>query len=217
MVTQIPYGTRYLIVTCFDRSDSQFKGLYDASRLLGRHPSVCHHHWEGQKLDLPRRRTLQWVLLSGHGAETMARIGDNRSRRLCPGDVRLPSDCSLYLLGCHQGCREIRAEWAAATGVPAERVLGCCGETDSALSTLLLLHAVRDGIETIPRRFPTWMEANDYFRCWFPEARRVYQACNMEYAAALEVFSRTVDVRPFEDFLSVGEEYLSHLSGLDRA
>ena len=78
---KIPYGTRYLLITCSDPADRQFRGIAEACSLLAKTDGVHHLPWDGEALVLSRRRTLRWVVISGHGAERNARITDGHRRR----------------------------------------------------------------------------------------------------------------------------------------
>jgi hypothetical protein len=209
----IPYGTRYLLLTCTDPADRQFRGVASACGLLARTAGMHHLAWDGdgEPLDLAPRGSLQWVAVSGHGAERTARISDGHRRRLLPRDLTLPPGVDLYLLACYQGRPEIRDQWVNETG---GRVHGCDGETESALSTLLLLGLLDDGPESIGRWFGRWREANDRLRPHFPEMRRLYRARGKEWVIALEAIRDAVDLGPFGAMLAVAARHASVLSGL---
>ena len=113
---RIPYGTRYLLITCSDPADRQFRGIAEACSLLAKTDSMHHLPWDGEALVLSRRRTLRWVVVSGHGAERTAWISDGDRRRLHPQDLELPPGVDLYLLACYQGRPETREGWAEETG-----------------------------------------------------------------------------------------------------
>ena len=211
----VPHGTRYLLLTCADPADRQFRGVAAACRLLAHTEGVHHLAWDGdgEPLALSRRRTLHWVVVSGHGAERTARISDGHRRRLLPRDLELPPGVDLYLLACHQGREENRRRWADQTQAD---VHGCEGETESALSTLLLLGLLDDGPQSIGRWFPRWRQANDGLRPHFPEMRRLYRAKGKDWPAALEAIRDTVDLGPFDDILAVAKRRPEILSGLGR-
>ncbi len=210
----IPYGTRYLMVTCFDRANRQFRGVHEAARLLHQKQGVHHHHWSGRKLGLGRRRTLVWTVVSGHGADGEARISAGSGTQLEPADLALPPESQMFLLGCYQGRESLRTRWAQATGITPEQVHGCSGETDSLLSAVFLLNLVEHGLDRTRHWFRRWAEANHYFRTWFPVARRTYEEQGADFIATLTRFAEEVDVSPYEDFLAVGFKYPSYLSHL---
>ena len=179
--------------------------------MLAKTDGVDHLVWDGEALALSRRRTLRWVIVSGHGAERTARIGDGHRRRLLPQDLELPPGVDLYLLACYQGRREIRDRWADETG---GHVHGCGGETESALSTLLLLGLLEDSPDSIRRWFLRWREANDRLRPHFPQMRRLYRAKGKDWTAALRAIRDIVDLGPFADLLAVAARRTEILSGL---
>ena len=100
---KVPHGSRYLLITCADANDGQFRGVAQACGLLAKAHGVHHLAWDGGPLQLTRRRTLRWVAVSGHGAEGDARVSDGRGRSLCPRDLQLAPGVDLYLLACYQG------------------------------------------------------------------------------------------------------------------
>ncbi len=210
----IAHGTRYLIINCSEPSDAQFRGIQEASDLLGRLPRAQKSTWNGNAIALGGRRGLRWILISGHGAEESARLSDGGKSALAPGDLSLPDDCVLYLLGCYQGRENLRLQWAAATGGDKTRVHGCCGETESALSTLLLLNLLDHGPETMDHWFSKWIDANDYLRSWFPLMRKTYREKRMDFISTLQGIKGRVDLSPVEDFVSVGTMYPELLSNL---
>ena len=210
----IAHGTHYLIVNCSEPSDPQFRGVQEASDLLGRLPRALKLTWKGNTIALRRRRGLRWILISGHGAEESARLSDGGNNALAPGDLSLPDDCVLYLLGCYQGREILRAQWAAATGGDNTRVHGCRGETESALSTLLLLNLLDHGPETMDQWFSKWIDANNYLRSWFPMMRKTYREKRMDFMSALQSIKARVDLGPVEEFVSVGTRYPELLSNL---
>jgi hypothetical protein len=210
----VPHGTRYLIVACSEPSDPQFRGIQEAGDLLGRLPQALKFPWNGKALALERRKVLRWILISGHGAEESARLSDGRNNALTPGDLLLPKGCGLYLLGCYQGKEYLKSQWAEATGGDHKRIHGCGGETESALSTLLLLNLLDDGPETIAHWFSRWIEVNDYLRSWFLIMRRTYREKRMDFLSSLKDIEGRVDLAPVEDFVSVGKRYPELLSNL---
>jgi hypothetical protein len=208
---KIPYGTRYLLLTCADLEDRQFRGIAEACSMLAKTDGVHHLPWNGEPLALSRRRTLRWVVVSGHGAERTAWISDGHRRRLHPQDLELPPGVDLYLLACYQGRRDIRERWADETGGD---VHGCDGETESALSTLLLIGLLEDDPRSIHRWFGRWRQANDRLRPHFPEMRRIYRAKGKDWPTALQAIRDIVDLGPFADILAVATRRTEILSGL---
>ena len=210
----IPYGTRYLIVTCSEISDAQFRGIHQAGDLLGRSPLLLKKMWNGEAIELNRRRVLKWVLVSGHGADEKARLSDGRNNALTPRHLSLPQRCKLYLLGCYQGKEKLRSQWALATGCDPSHVYGCRGETESALSTLFLLNILDDGLDRADYWFQRWIEVNDYLRSWFPQMRNIYRENQMNFLSSLQSIARRVDLAPIEDFIRVGTKHPDLLSAL---
>ena len=209
---KIPHGTRYLLITCAEPTDGQSRGVAQACRLLAKADGVHHLAWAGGRpLQLGRRRTLRWVVVSGHGAEGEARISDGRGRHLYSRDLPLPRGIDLYLLACYQGQETIRQKWAAKTKAT---VHGCEGETESALSTLFLLALLEHGPESAAHWFARWREANDRLRPHFPEMRRLYEERGKDFAAALDAIGAVVDLGPLHDILAVAKRYAPILSGL---
>ena len=207
----IPYGTRYLLITCSDPTDRQFRGIAEACSLLAKTDGVHHLPWDGEALVLSRRRTLRWVVISGHGAERTAWISDGHRRRLYPRDLELPPGVDLYLMACHQGHDANRQRWVSETGGD---VHGCEGESESALSTLFLLGLLDHGPEGIRRWFDRWRQANDRLRQHFPQMRSLYRAKGKDWSAALEEIRNAVDLGPFDDILTVAKRRPEILSGL---
>ena len=210
----IPYGTRHMAITCPRKTDSQFRGIHDALELLERQRRLHHYQWRGTPTDLSRRRVLQWVVVSGHGTANMARLSGGHQNTIDPGDLILPRNTNLFPLGCHQGRAELREQWANGSGLDLDRVFGCQGETDSALSTMFLLNLLESGMQSAMFWFERWDAANSHFRQRFPEIRDVYQESGSDYLTAFSRISKDLDLTPFDDFLSVGSKYpacLSHL------
>ena len=128
---KIPYGTRYLLLTCAGPADRQFRGIAEACSMLARTDDVHHLPWDGEALILSRRRTLRWVVVSGHGAERTARVSDGHRSRLLPRDLTLPpgvDTLSRRIFGLlHSGvddrvagiCLALLALLAAVTAVAA--------------------------------------------------------------------------------------------------
>ena len=214
----IPHGTRLLLVTT-TAVDRQFAGIVKACREIGR-KKACHHlAFQGRSLDLRHRSALSWVVISGHGSEKAARIGTDRSKKiaerpLMPEDLLLPSRCCLLLLSCYQGRKALGALWSEGTGVSRARVMGCCGETESALSTLFLLHILAEGPDGLLHWFENWVEINDRLRPHFPLARRIYQQNHGRFLDTLTALGERVDMGRYGDFLSLTGEYGDYLDAL---
>ena len=212
----VPFGTRNLFIRCSD--DRQFRGILRLLRELKRSAGSCSLEWMGAAADLSRRRVLRRVLISGHGSPNQAGFELDSARALKPGDLRLPEQSSLYLMGCYQGRQRQRIGWAAGTGVEAKRVLGCTGETESALSTCLLLHLREDGVESIDRWFPVWIRCNDAARPFFPMIRAVYTRTGADPIAALAELKAAGNLdalfREFEAFLGVITRSPAYLTDL---
>ena len=211
---KIPYGTRYLIITCANSKDKQFRGIYDVSKLLNKRKGIYHHKWEGNSLFLSRRRVLKWVVISGHGAKNYARLSDGHKNRLYPKNLSLARDIDLFLLGCYQGKEKIKKKWAQETGLFFNNVHGSKDDTESALSTLFLLNVFEHGPDKAGLWFNRWIKANNYFSIWLTEIRRLYKANNLDFLVTLDKISHKVNLKPFDDFLLVGKKYPLHISQL---
>jgi hypothetical protein len=212
----IPFGTRNLFIRCSD--DKQFGGILRLLEELKRSPASYSLEWTGVPADLSRRRVLRRVLISGHGSPDQAGFELESAQALRPRDLRLPVESNLYLMGCYQGAESQRLGWVTGSGVDVERVWGCAGETESALSTCLLLHLLEDGTESIDRWFPVWVRCNDAARPYFPVIREVYTRTGADPVAALAELKAAGDLEPlfrdFEEFLGVihrSPDYLTDL------
>ncbi len=205
-----PVGTRTLLVGCFGPQDRQFVGIAALLAVLGRRPR-CHSLVAGgASLTLRRRRLLSAVLLAGHGAEDRPRLSGTDCA-LTPERVQLPARAELYLLGCHQGRPELLRAWARGTGLPPQQVHGCEGETDTALSTCLLLHLLEDGVDALARWFPEWVRCNKGLRPHFTLMRRIYQSCGRDGPATLAALSEMLDLAPWEEFVEVVRRHPDYL------
>jgi hypothetical protein len=213
----VPHGTRTLLIGC--GRDKQFNGIlrvmHEVSRSPGSHLLL---RWSRPE-DLSRRRVLERVLISGHGSPTEAGFELSTERELRPADLRLPSGAGLYLIGCYQGRNEQRLAWAAGTGLKDSRIRGCTGETESALSTCLLLHLLEDGPDSIDRWFPLWRRCNDAFRPHFPLIREVYSQKAGDPLAALDQLKTEgildAPFRKFEEFLGIIGRRPTYLTNLN--
>jgi hypothetical protein len=212
----VPYGIHTLYLSCSDQG--QFRGIRTLFDTLGRLPAAHTLDWRGEPLDLHRRRSLDWALISGHGRPVAAGFQLSPAGDAGPQSLRLPGRARLYLLGCYQGRRPQRLAWAEGTGVGADRVFGCEGETESALSTCLLLHLLEGGPESIERWFAVWSRCNDAFRPHFLRIRNAYARAGADPLAALAELkvSGNLDClfRDFEEFLAVIERRPACLTGL---
>jgi hypothetical protein len=212
----VPFGIRNLFIRCSD--DKQFRGILRLLQEMKRSPDSHSLEWTGGATDLSRRRVLGRVLISGHGSPNQAGFELDSAGALKPGDLRLPGQSNLYLMGCYQGRQRQRLSWALGTGVDPKRVWGCAGETESALSTCLLLHLLEDGAESLDRWFPVWIRCNDAARPFFPLIREVYAQTGADPIAALAELraERNLDAlfREFEGFLGVVTRRPAYLTDL---
>jgi hypothetical protein len=212
----VPFGTHSLFIACSD--DKQFSGILKLLKELGRLSASHLLNWRGIATDLSRRRVLQRVIISGHGSPTQTGFEVDSDQVLTPVDLLLPGSTYLYLMSCYQGREKQRLAWAAGSGVRANRVRGSSGETESALSTCLLLHLLEDGVDSIDRWFLEWRRCNDAFRPYFPEIRDVYAQAGADPLAALgrlkEAGRLDVLFRIFEEFLGIIYRRPSYLTDL---
>jgi hypothetical protein len=214
----VPYGTRSLFITCTDSKDKQFRGIRQILRNLAELPASCFIDWSGGVLDLDSRRVLVRVLISGHGRENTAGIELSSKRGLRPQDLRLPHNTKLYLMGCFQGREQLRRTWAFETGIALDGVYGCTAESESALTTCLLLHLLEGGIEAIDRWFGPWMRCNDALRPYFPAIRDSYSRQGANPLATLIDLKAsgffTEAFRDFDEFLGVINRHPAYLTDL---
>jgi len=214
----VPYGTRSLFITCAGGEEKQFRGIRRIFRNLAEDPASHLLEWRCGALDMDRRRVLARVLISGHGHESSAGFDLSSKRALRPRDLRLPHGAKLYLVGCFQGREHLRRSWALATGVALEGVYGCEGETESALSTCLVLHLLEGGIEAIDRWFGPWMRCNDALRPHFPAIRASYNRQGADPLAALvdlRASGLLADAfRDFDEFFNVIGRHPAYLTDL---
>ena len=212
----IPFGIRNLYIRCSD--GKQFSGILRLLQELNRIPGSHVLDWPGGPKDLSRRRVLQRVLISGHGSLSEAGFELGSAGQLRPADLLLPINTSLYLMGCYQSRNKQHLAWSAGTGVSPNRIWGCSGETESALSTYLLLHLLEDGADSIDRWFPVWRRCNDAFRPHFPLIREVYDRMGADPLATLahlkEEGQLNVLFRKFDEFLDVISRSPSYLTDL---
>ena len=217
-VPYVPYGTSLLLITTSDSADRQFSGIQEACRDLARAPSCYHLVYERQALDLSRRRNLRWVVISGHGSADTPRVGNGGGSAvgnfLLPNDIKLPSRTYLLLLSCYQGREVLIKRWIEGTGAAADRALGSTGETESALSTLFLLHLLEQDTESILFWFAKWQEANGKFRPHFPLARRIYQQNHGSFLRTMARLGEDLDLSGLEEFFTGSLDYSNYLDRL---
>jgi len=213
----IPTATVSLLLGCAPAGEAQFSGIRRLLEELGREKGACFREWDGERLALGRRRSLKRVLVFGHGSEREAGFAspEPASRpRLTPASLRLPGCCRLFLIGCHQGRENLRRAWAEGTGTEAEAVLGSEGETESALSTCLLLHLLEDGLGAVDRWFSHWIRCNDALRPLFPRLRSLYGELAGDPLEVLSILRAESGVQEHWEFLEVIERHPQYLKGL---
>jgi hypothetical protein len=212
----VPFGIRTLYIRCSE--GKQFRGIRSLLRELSARPGSHLLNWPDGAVELSGRRVLQRVLVSGHGSPNEAGFELGSSRELRPSDLSLPERAGLYLMGCYQSRKSQRLAWASGTGVHPDRVRGCSGETESALSTCLLLHILEEGADSIDRWFPIWSSCNDAFRPHFGLIREVYEGVGADPLAALAQLKErgTLDALfgRFAEFLSVISRRPAYLTDL---
>jgi len=211
-------GIECLLLSCSGPEQRQFSGVRRLmAELAADYRRVEFLEWRGGGLDLRRRRRLLRVLVSGHGLREAAGFQDTEGSGgpgLTPGGLRLPGRALLFLLGCHQGGELFRRAWAAGCGIPVEQVRGCGGETESALSTCLLLHLLEDGPESLERWFVEWERCNQALEPLFPAMRAAYAACGGDPLAVLAGLQGNEALRPFAGFLAAVARHPDYLTGL---
>lgn len=205
---------RCILVSCVDPRDPQFDGMRRALGELANTPGVESRVWDGFPLPLSRRRRLTGLVLAGHGCEETAALGDGTGRRLAPRDVRLPAAADLFLLGCSQGREDLAAGWARGARLPADRVHGAEGETETLLSTLFILHLAHEGPDRLPELFGEWILANRLIRPFFAPARRLYRSTGGDPLAVLSYLRGIVDLGGADRFLSIAGSSAQYLAGL---
>jgi len=216
-VKKPPYGTRCLVIACHDREEPQFSGIGRiAAELTRRAGGFAVLEWRGGSLQLRRRRTLDAVIVSGHGAANRARLRAP-GISFTPECLQLPPRTPLFLLACYQGRPILRRAWARGAGIPAARVYGHDGETESSLSTCLFLHLLAEGLSCLEHRFEQWREANRYLQPHFARLRRLYAQCNGDPLATLSRLALEADLAPAADFISICRTCPRYLRGLAKA
>ncbi len=204
----IPYGTRYLILSCFNKNDKQFKGIKETAEKLAKAKSVYFTYWNNKKLLLNRRRVLKYVIVTGHGDSNNAGFS-YKNIILKPDDIKLNTNTKLILLGCFQGEKRIKEEWINKTG--AKSVLGATGESESALTTLFFLNLLNSSLSNIENWTNKWIKANDYLRPHFINFRKIYKLKNTNF---IKLVQTVTNLKPIEAFLKVGEKYYNYLMNL---
>jgi hypothetical protein len=213
-VNELSADTGAFLVCCFDLHEPPYGGMRIALGELERAPAFAWRAWDGAPLHLGGLENLSHVVLSGHGSETHARLGDGVSRFLYPRDVGVPRDANLYLLGCFQGREDFAPLWSRDTGVPPERIFGAEGETETLLSTMFLLHLAEEGFADIKGLFEDWVLANRIIRPKFNEARALYAETGGDPLKVLDFLSGAVDLTPVLPFLEIARKRADVLSGL---
>jgi hypothetical protein len=220
----VPYATHTLFVHCAPRQQRQFAGILRVLERLAARRGAHALDWglepagglplAPEPLDLRRRRSLQRLLISGHGSEERAAFSSPGAVELTPSHLRLPARCSLYLLGCYQGGEPFRRAWAQGAGVVPGQVHGSEGETESALTTCLLLHLMEDGVESLPRWFPEWQRCNQAFRPRFALIRANYAGLAGDPVRTLRSLVELPAAQSAAGFLAVIERHPEFLTGL---
>jgi hypothetical protein len=202
-----------LLLGCADPEQKQFAGLRRLmSRLAAELPGLAYREWWGRTLHY-RWRRLRTVLISGHGARDRAAFRSPLGY-LTPGSLRLPRGARLFLLGCHQGRPELLRAWAAGTGLAEERVRGHDGETESAISTCLLLHLLENGLSSLERWFTAWQRCNADLERHFPLLRAAYVECAADPLRAWERVRNLPAVEAHREFFGSGLRHPEYLTGL---
>ncbi len=234
----------WLLVTCFHPEDPQFSGILRVLREVrpgteGRPGSERRPGTEGRpgserrpgSEDRPGSGALSWIpwdgrplaesgirachlVLSGHGTEDAALLGDNRGRHLQPASIARAVGTDLYLLCCYQGQDRLRRAWARGAGVAAAEVHGAEVETETLLTTLFLLHLCFRGTSAAPRLFDQWARCNSIIGPCLPEARERYRRAGGNPLPVLEFLDAVVDLSPVQDFLDLARQRPEYLTGI---
>jgi hypothetical protein len=183
------------------------------SRLAVELPGLSYEEWRGRTLHCRWRTRLGLVLVSGHGARERAAFRSPLGY-LTPERLRLPRRARLYLLGCHQGRPELLRAWAAGTGLPEDRVRGHDGETESAISTCLLLHLLEGGLASLDAWFQAWQRCNADLQQHFPALRAAYADSGADPLRAWEKLQGLPALEAHRDFFGAGLRHPEYLTGL---
>jgi len=203
-----------LFLGCAGPQEKQFSGLRRLMpRLAAELPGLAYREWQGRVLRCRWRRRLGTVLVSGHGARDRAAFRSPLGY-LTPGSLSLPRGARLYLLGCHQGRPDLLRDWAAGTGLAEERVRGHDGETESAISTCLLLHLLEDGLSSLESWFGAWRRCNADLEKHFPLLRAAYADCAGDPRRAWERVCGLPAVEAHREFFGSGLRHPEYLTGL---
>ena len=203
-----------LLLGCADPEEKQFAGLRRLmDRLAAELPGLVHREWQGRLMHYRWRWRLGLVLISGHGLRDRAAF---RSPPGCltPESLSLPRSSRLYLLGCHQGRPDLLRAWAAGTGLAENRVRGHDGETESALSTCLLLHLLEDGLSALEGWFTAWQRCNADLAEYFPVLRAAYADCAADPLRAWDRVRGLPALEAHRDFFGSGLRHPEYLTGL---
>ena len=212
----LPSRVHSLLLACLPPDEPQFRGIRRALNELGSEQGCWALHWAGEPLRLRRRRALRAVLITGHGREARAGFAAYSPQEVAfePSSLALPSSCRLYLAACFQGRADLRAAWAEGTGLPVGHVHGSRGETESALTTGLLLHLLEEGAASLERWFAAWLETNDALRPHFPRIRQCYRDNAGDPLATLAELAGLARETGTEEFVSVLRRRPEYLTGL---
>jgi hypothetical protein len=203
-----------LLLGCADSEEKQFAGLRLLMvRLAAELPGFAYRQWRGRALRCRWRRRLDLVLISGHGVRDRAAFRSPPGY-LTPESLSLPRRSRLYLLGCHQGRPELRKAWAAGAGLAEDQVRGHDGETESAISTCLLLHLLEDGLSAFEGWFTAWQRCNADLAEYFPLLRTAYADCAADPLLAWERVRGLPALQAHRDFFGSGLRHPEYLTGL---
>ena len=198
----------YLFITCFSEKDRQFDGIRRAIELLTDSINASLLIWnsrdslpENSKI-IRKNERAEDVLISGHGLSREAGVGDNNGRALKPHDLYLAEGSRLYLLCCFQGKEDLLGQWSEGTGLDVCNIMGCEGETETALSTIFFMHLIEDGLDSLPQNFSMWRKINNMLRDFFPYIRKTYKRQNYDPVKTLKkTLSRIGPLSRDPDFL----------------
>jgi hypothetical protein len=104
--------------------------------------------------------------------------------------------------------------WAAGTGLPEDRVRGHDGETESAISTCLLLHLLEGGLASLDAWFQAWQRCNADLQQHFPALRAAYADSGADPLRAWEKLQGLPALEAHRDFFGAGLRHPEYLTGL---